>query len=129
LKQVIQQTADPLQAQQVIFQHQQQHQQQQQQQQQEINKTVVHPSIKPVVLLNQATLSQQINARGRGSSQGKYKDIILKDEFGEDIMLKRKPRTSAEEVEPEEKRRKFLERNRWESLFQYGTLKACPTSV
>jgi len=49
---------------------------------------------------------------GRGSQQGKYKDIILKDEYGDEITMKRKQRINQEDSTPEEKRGRFLERNR-----------------
>lgn len=68
--------------------------------------------LKSQVVNGTPNLLTSASRSGGGSSQGKYKDIILKDEFGEDIMLKRKGRTTSEDSTPEEKRRKFLERNR-----------------
>lgn len=47
------------------------------------------------------------------SSQGKYKDIILEDELGDIELGKRRGRTPGEDYSPEEKRRRFLERNRY----------------
>ena len=63
------------------------------------------------------------------SNQGKYKDIILEDEDsmkeGSESGGKRRGRTS-EDLTPDEKRRKFLERNRFffqeQNLFAYFRL-------
>ena len=50
---------------------------------------------------------------GRGSQQGKYKDIVLMDVNGDEIPMKRKNRTTSDDASPDEKRRRFLERNRY----------------
>lgn len=59
------------------------------------------------------------------SSQGKYKDIILVDEKSNDssgsenFEMPGKRKRSSEDATPEEKRRRFLERNRFERLLTF----------
>lgn len=49
-----------------------------------------------------------------GSNQGKYKDIILDDEFSlSDDGMGGKRKRSFEDSSPDDKRRRFLERNRY----------------
>lgn len=72
-----------------------------------IMSTATHPHYVPA-----STLTPALPGTGRGSQQGKYKDIVLMDEYGEEIPMKRKNRTSTDDASPDQKRQRFLERNR-----------------
>ncbi|XP_057293852.1 cyclic AMP-dependent transcription factor ATF-2-like [Hydractinia symbiolongicarpus] len=88
----------------------------------DVNLAIAKQKLKQVIQANSSDNNNLLNGRvsmvKNMSSQGKYKDIILVDEKSNDSSgsenyeMPGKRKRSSEDATPEEKRRRFLERNR-----------------